>query len=123
MTKRKPLNLKLRKSVLEYYNYSCQKCKSLVNDLDIHHIIPVKDGGLDIFENLIPLCEECHIVTHGNSINKNKEMASFTCCLDKTLYNDIKNIAIKNNRTIVSIFTEVMEEYCNKNQHLLTQII
>ena len=30
------------------------------NGLDVHHIVAVKDGGTDYFENLIGLCGNCH---------------------------------------------------------------
>ncbi|WP_081101887.1 HNH endonuclease [Bacillus cereus group sp. BfR-BA-01448] len=37
----------------------CEKCFSKV-DVHLHHKIPLKTGGTNEYENLIPLCEECH---------------------------------------------------------------
>ncbi len=36
-------------------------------DLEVHHIIPRKDGGSDSFRNLITLCSSCHHSTFSNS--------------------------------------------------------
>lgn len=35
-------------------------------DLEVHHIVPRKDGGNDSFKNLISLCSACHHVTFSN---------------------------------------------------------
>jgi len=37
----------------------CEKCSSNIN-VHLHHKIPLKAGGTNDYENLIPLCEECH---------------------------------------------------------------
>ena len=71
---------KISASVMMRDGYSCRVCgKSdleLVNSstkynklhlgLEVHHIIPRKDGGSDSFSNLITLCEECHRKTFSN---------------------------------------------------------
>ena len=36
-------------------------------DLEVHHIVPRKDGGSDSFRNLITLCSSCHHSTFSNS--------------------------------------------------------
>ncbi|WP_460228209.1 HNH endonuclease [Bacillus cereus] len=41
----------------------CEKCFSKV-DIHLHHKIPLKTGGTNDYENLIPLCEECHWEFH-----------------------------------------------------------
>ncbi|WP_242276675.1 HNH endonuclease [Bacillus cereus group sp. BfR-BA-01445] len=41
----------------------CEKCFSKV-DMRLHHKIPLKTGGTNDYENLIPLCEECHWEFH-----------------------------------------------------------
>ncbi len=67
-------------SVLTRDGYSCRVCgKSSIEPvnsstgyhkvhfgLEVHHIIPRKDGGSDNFQNLITLCEECHHRTFSN---------------------------------------------------------
>ncbi len=37
----------------------CRRCGTSA-DLDIHHVIPRRIGGLDHTDNLIPLCKSCH---------------------------------------------------------------
>lgn len=64
----------ISRAVLFRDNYSCRICErsSLSNvhtenrydklhiSVQVHHIIPRKDGGSDTFRNLVTLCEECH---------------------------------------------------------------
>lgn len=38
----------------------CEICNKKIILPEIHHIIPVKNGGLNIRENLLALCKECH---------------------------------------------------------------
>jgi hypothetical protein len=35
-------------------------CKTPVEGIEIHHIIPLKYGGEDIDDNMIQLCHKCH---------------------------------------------------------------
>ncbi len=51
-------------------NYKCPNCgNSLLNgeELETHHIIPVKDGGSEDTENLIHLHKACHKQEHSKS--------------------------------------------------------
>ncbi|HDR7607772.1 HNH endonuclease (plasmid) [Bacillus mycoides] len=41
----------------------CEKCFSKT-DVHLHHKIPLKTGGTNDYDNLIPLCEECHWEFH-----------------------------------------------------------
>lgn len=36
------------------------KCSLLSNEFHIDHIIALKDGGIDAYDNLQPLCVDCH---------------------------------------------------------------
>lgn len=70
----------ISKSVLIRDNYSCRVCgKSELSNfstadqynrihlaVQVHHIVPKKDGGKETFRNLITLCEECHRKTFSN---------------------------------------------------------
>lgn len=65
---------KISGSVLMRDGYACRVCgKSSIEtvnlgtaydkvhfNLEVHHIVPRKDGGSDTYRNLITLCEECH---------------------------------------------------------------
>jgi hypothetical protein len=61
----------LRRRAFEEYGKNCFECGS-INNLDVHHILPREDGGLDELENLIILCRDCHERFHGFKINPDK---------------------------------------------------
>ena len=54
------LKVKLRKKT----HHSCCLCKSL--GVEIHHIVPEKEGGPDTEDNAAPLCPTCHEIYGGN---------------------------------------------------------
>lgn len=70
----------ISKAVLARDNYECRICgkssltqvdqstdfRKIHFELEVHHIIPRKDGGKDTFRNLISLCEDCHHSTFSN---------------------------------------------------------
>ena len=51
--------LRIRKSVLQRDNFTCQKCGSK-EYLVVHHLIPYRLSGSDDLDNLITLCRRCH---------------------------------------------------------------
>jgi 5-methylcytosine-specific restriction endonuclease McrA len=57
---------RLRKKVLKRDNNTCQLCGCQSDFLEVHHKIPVKDGGYTEMENLISLCYECHRTKRHN---------------------------------------------------------
>lgn len=86
----------ISKAVLVRDDYRCRICGrgtfSTVNsadqydkvhfDLEVHHIVPRKDGGTDTFRNLITLCSACHHATFGNSysgvpVKRERDLFSF----------------------------------------------
>lgn len=64
-----PENLKeqIRKRAM----FRCCRCQSI--GIDVHHVIPQKDGGSDDFDNAAPLCQNCHD-QFGDNPNKRKEI-------------------------------------------------
>ena len=50
----------IRKEILERDNFTCQECYTKTNKLDVHHMMPRKQGGQDTFRNLISVCYKCH---------------------------------------------------------------
>lgn len=42
----------------------CITKRPLLGNMEIHHIIPVKDGGDDRYKNLSLFCEEAHVLVH-----------------------------------------------------------
>ena len=53
----------LRQIILEKYHYNCSICGSN-EEIDVHHKIPIKDGGTNEIENLIAVCRNCHEKLH-----------------------------------------------------------
>ena len=54
------------------YGYKCAFCGNTPekdDDLEVHHIIPLADGGHDIFENVVCLCHDCHWKAHNGEID------------------------------------------------------
>lgn len=62
----KPLPPKMKQSIFERDNYTCQNCgkKGVPGqawyNLQIHHKIPYRAGGEHTPDNLIVLCSDCH---------------------------------------------------------------
>ena len=64
-----PFSEKLKKNVRRRAHFSCCLCKNI--GVEIHHIIPQEEGGLDIDKNAAPLCPSCH-ETYGANPQKRK---------------------------------------------------
>ena len=41
----------------------CVNCGSTEN-IEYHHIVPLKNGGTNNLSNIVPLCETCHYKAH-----------------------------------------------------------
>ncbi len=47
-------------------DFTCWRCgETAFWKLTTHHIVPINEGGQDVAENLITLCEDCHAQVHG----------------------------------------------------------
>lgn len=66
---------KTRKKVFEKYGRCCSMCGSVQN-VEVHHIIPIKEGGTNELENLIPLCRDCHQEIHHFVFGENPKNIS-----------------------------------------------
>ena len=56
--------------VAENQNWKCPTCGNILlngEEIETHHIVPVKDGGLDDTKNLIHLHEACHKQEHNKT--------------------------------------------------------
>lgn len=42
----------------------CEFCGLKAKRLEIHHKVPVSEGGLNERSNLVAICKECHIKEH-----------------------------------------------------------
>ena len=54
----------LKKDVRKKAGFQCCRCRKF--QVEVHHIIPEKDGGEDTFENAAPLCGYCHNLLRDN---------------------------------------------------------
>jgi len=59
---------KFRDTIYKRYNHFCPLCEESLHNgekVELHHIIPVKEGGKYTLKNIQPLHQQCHIsVTH-----------------------------------------------------------
>jgi len=56
-----------RTAILERDQNKCSRCRKVSCDfgaMQVHHIIPVSEGGADEYDNLITLCTLCHTKVH-----------------------------------------------------------
>lgn len=63
----------IREQVLERDNYICQICLKTLNNLEVHHVIPKRKGGLDILDNLVSFCRKCHCILEPKRGERNLE--------------------------------------------------
>jgi 5-methylcytosine-specific restriction endonuclease McrA len=68
---RTDLNKTLRHRVLKRDGYKCFICESS-RKLEVHHFIPVIEGGSNNPENLMTLCLVCHNQLFHNKSKKNR---------------------------------------------------
>lgn len=58
-----------RQAVLEKHLHRCVNChEARGENLDVHHIVPVGQGGSHRRSNLVPLCRRCHEAAHGRAM-------------------------------------------------------
>ncbi len=65
----------LKQLIKESYKFTCQICKIETKKLDIHHIDYNKKNN--VFDNLIPLCKQCHGKTNYNRDTWKKVLTEF----------------------------------------------
>ena len=66
-----PFSEKTKLEVKRKAAFACCRCRNI--GVDVHHIIPEKDGGLDDVENAAPLCQNCHD-QFGDNPSKRREI-------------------------------------------------
>ena len=58
-----------REIILSYFDYTCYICghkSKELNDLEIHHKIPLSNGGRNHILNVVCICLRCHKDIHKN---------------------------------------------------------
>lgn len=63
-----PFSPHLKKEVREKAGFQCCRCHKF--QVEVHHIIPEKDGGLDTIDNAAPLCPNCHDELGDNPVKR-----------------------------------------------------
>ena len=61
-----PFSRAIRETIRKRAWFACCVCRRISLALEIHHIVPQRDGGPDTAENAAPLCPLCHSVFGGN---------------------------------------------------------
>lgn len=76
MTVRTRMN-RVKKEALKRDNYECTRC-SRKDNLNVHHVVSLSEGGEDTLNNVETLCLDCHIKVHEgeNSANYLRGMKS-----------------------------------------------
>ena len=59
---------KIKSALAKECGYCCQCCRKqfTVKSLTLHHIVPARNGGSDSVNNLILLCNDCHVYVETN---------------------------------------------------------
>ena len=66
-----PFSEQKKLEVKQKATFRCCRCQNI--GVDVHHIVPVKDGGKDDMDNAAPLCPSCHDY-YGDNPTKRKEI-------------------------------------------------
>jgi 5-methylcytosine-specific restriction endonuclease McrA len=65
-TFRHGVNGELREAIKQRDEFTCRLCLNELGsyNLQVHHIVPVSNGGNDDLSNLVLLCYDCHTELH-----------------------------------------------------------
>lgn len=64
MSKREPIDDKLRQRVLKRDGYRCRYCGSTKKPFHLDHVYPVSKGGETTYDNLVTSCQNCNLGKH-----------------------------------------------------------
>ena len=62
-------------------NFQCADCGRNFR-LEVHHKLPIAEGGTDDLDNLVTLCRDCHIALHRTNNELALERAEWTKYID-----------------------------------------
>ena len=65
----------LRQQIQDRDGEGCNNCHRTSEQLYIHHLLPLSNGGSNSIDNLIVLCKVCHGYVHRGNIEKLVERA------------------------------------------------
>ena len=52
-------------AIVKRANGKCEMCGKPSESLEVHHVVPLKDGGSNARDNLVAICRECHRRAHS----------------------------------------------------------
>lgn len=67
-THRRGIDGSIKTIILERDGNQCVLCLKQDDHLQIHHIVPVSNGGKDDFDNLVCVCHNCHVDIHRKGV-------------------------------------------------------
>ncbi len=96
MSKRAAVPEDVRRAVLIEAGYRCAvpTCRALLI-VDLHHLVPVRDGGANVASNLLALCPTCHALHERGKIDPEAVRAwkamlvSLSAAFDRTAIDDL----------------------------------
>jgi len=93
----------IKKLVKAKAHFQCCRCRNI--GVEVHHIIPQKDGGPNNFDNAAPLCKNCH-TDFGDNPMKRKEIKEMRDWWYKKCDEMYKSIVILKEKTEPKILTK-----------------
>ena len=57
-------NPNFRKQIIDIVGSICVNCETSDN-IEYHHIVPLKNGGTNKLTNIVPICKQCHCKAHN----------------------------------------------------------
>lgn len=66
------ISSRTRTKIISRLKLSCSRCGWNEGRVDIHHIISKKNNGSNNFDNLTPICPNCHRLYHEGKIKRNE---------------------------------------------------
>ena len=86
-SKRKRFTQKEREAVLNKYEKHCAYCGKLLNmhTLRVDHLVPIKKGGSNDFDNLMPACNSCNYYKSSKDLRTfRKDLKAIAGRIEKT---------------------------------------
>ena len=80
MEKRKRLSQQERQAVLQKTGWCCAYCgvELGLDGFQVDHVVPLRLGGKDEIENMLPACRSCNHYKRGNSLEGWRRMLEQT---------------------------------------------
>lgn len=58
----------IREQVTALHHNKCGNCHRSSVPLEVHHVVPISQGGSHQLSNLVALCPQCHLAAHGEDM-------------------------------------------------------